>query len=81
MHALRLADDLEDLYVARKRRALRKRGKTPTVPLAEVERSLGLADSPDRIVVGDAKKTQSLPCNRFTPTPTLPRRGGGRKRS
>ena len=37
-------DDLEDLYLAQKRQALRERGKTLTVPLAEVEKSLGLAD-------------------------------------
>ena len=37
-------DDLEDLYLAQKRQALRERGKALTVPLAEVEKSLGLAD-------------------------------------
>ncbi|HEY8707777.1 MAG TPA: ribbon-helix-helix protein, CopG family [Burkholderiaceae bacterium] len=37
-------DDLEDLYLAQKRQALRERGKTLTVPLVEVEQSLGLAD-------------------------------------
>ena len=37
-------DDLEDLYLAQKRQALRERGKTLTVPLAEVEQSLGLAN-------------------------------------
>ena len=37
-------DDLEDLYLAQRRHALRERGKTLTVPLAEVEKSLGLAD-------------------------------------
>lgn len=37
-------DDLEDLYLAQKRQALRERGKTLTVPLVEAERSLGLAD-------------------------------------
>ena len=37
-------DDLEDLYLAQKRQALRERGKTLTVPLSEVETALGLAD-------------------------------------
>ena len=37
-------DDLEDLYLAQKRQALRERGKTLTVALVEVEQSLGLAD-------------------------------------
>ena len=37
-------DDLEDLYLAQKRSALRERGKTLTVPLAKVEKLLGLAD-------------------------------------
>lgn len=37
-------DDLEDLYLAQKRQALRERGKTLTVPLPEVETALGLAD-------------------------------------
>ena len=37
-------DDLEDLYLAQKRQALRERGKALTVPLAGVEKSLGLAD-------------------------------------
>lgn len=84
MLSLRLVDDLEDrkdLHVARKRQALRERAKRLTVPLAEVEKSLGLADWSDRTVVGEADKTRPLPCNHFTPTPTLPCRGGGRKRS
>jgi RHH-type transcriptional regulator, rel operon repressor / antitoxin RelB len=37
-------DDLEDLYLAQKRQALRERGKTLTVSIADVEKSLGLAD-------------------------------------
>ena len=37
-------DDLEDLYLAQRRQALRERGKTLTVSLGEVEKSLGLAD-------------------------------------
>ena len=37
-------DDLEDLYLAQKRQALRERGKTLAVPLSEVETALGLAD-------------------------------------
>ena len=37
-------DDLEDLYLAQKRQALRERGKTLTVPLADVEQALGLGD-------------------------------------
>ena len=81
MLALRLKDDLKDLYLARKRQALRKRGTTSTVPLAEVEKSLGLAESPDPNVGGDADKTQPLHCNHVTPIPTLPLQGGGRKRS
>lgn len=37
-------DDLEDLYLVQARHALRERGKTMTVSLDEVERSLGLGD-------------------------------------
>jgi RHH-type rel operon transcriptional repressor/antitoxin RelB len=37
-------DDLEDLYLAQKHQALRERGKTLTVSIAEVEKTLGLAD-------------------------------------
>ncbi|MGZ8259846.1 MAG: type II toxin-antitoxin system RelB family antitoxin [Caldimonas sp.] len=37
-------DDLEDLYLAQKRSALLERGKTRTIPLEDVERTLGLAD-------------------------------------
>ena len=37
-------DDLEDLYLAQKRSALLERGKTKTIPLEELERTLGLAD-------------------------------------
>ena len=37
-------DDLEDLYLAQKRSALADRGKTKTIPLEELERTLGLAD-------------------------------------
>ena len=37
-------DDLEDLYLAQKRQALRERGKTVTLTLSDVEKSLGLGD-------------------------------------
>jgi RHH-type transcriptional regulator, rel operon repressor / antitoxin RelB len=37
-------DDLEDLYLAQKRQALRERGKTLTVSIADVEKTFGLAD-------------------------------------
>ena len=37
-------DDLEDLYLAQMRHALRERGKTVTLTLSDVEKSLGLGD-------------------------------------
>lgn len=37
-------DDLEDLYLGQKRSALLERGKTKTVSLDDLERTLGLAD-------------------------------------